>query len=325
MIKPTHIFAIDIGNTRIKWVLFKAADAALFDALSTKNVTVFDRYIQVQSMMISHGNCLHADLASHNLPIEAKAKSTQVVVSNVASEALLNTVIAKLIPQTNVQLFISDAFSCGIQNHYDNPQQLGTDRWAALIAAKHLQQSDCVVVNAGTAVTIDVLQTDISNTAGEKLNDLWQTHTETNAHFLGGLILPGLRLMQTSLHQNTATLCAKSHAPNHTQTKDFIAKNTYNAISKGAMTAICSSILQIAEQVKLQTNNTPAIILSGGDAVTISQALTKMLESHHNSQALTIQSIPNAPITIEHLVLIGLFFGNHQAINLKKSFTLNTL
>ncbi len=131
-------------------------------------------------MMVSHGHCLHDEVLAQNLPKEALAETTQVVISNVASEAVLNAVIAKLKPQNNLHEFASTAFSCGIQNHYDNPQQLGADRWAALIAAKHLQLSDCVVVNAGTAVTIDVLQRDNSNIAGEKLESIAPINEKLN-------------------------------------------------------------------------------------------------------------------------------------------------
>lgn len=75
---------------------------------------------------------------------------------------------------------------CGVRNAYDNPSALGADRWAALIGARSLSKQAAIVVMAGTATTVDVL-TD-------------------QGEFCGGLILPGLDLMRSSLARDTAQL-----------------------------------------------------------------------------------------------------------------------
>ena len=46
----------------------------------------------------------------------------------------------------------------GVSNLYDDPSQLGVDRWAALIGARKYCSDPCVVVNAGTATTVDALK-----------------------------------------------------------------------------------------------------------------------------------------------------------------------
>jgi type III pantothenate kinase len=79
-----------------------------------------------------------------------------------------------------------EAERCGVKSLYERPEQLGPDRWAALIAARALHPGPCLVVNAGTATTADVL-----SAAGE---------------FLGGLILPGVDLMRFVLHEHTGRL-----------------------------------------------------------------------------------------------------------------------
>ncbi len=73
-----------------------------------------------------------------------------------------------------------------MRNLYENPERLGADRWAALIGARALHPHACVVVTAGTATTVDLL-----SAAGD---------------FLGGLILPGVELMQQALARGTAQL-----------------------------------------------------------------------------------------------------------------------
>jgi hypothetical protein len=75
----------------------------------------------------------------------------------------------------------------GVRNLYERPpEQLGADRWAALIGARALLGSTCLVVCAGTATTIDRL--------------------DASGLFRGGLILPGYDLMRAALAANTAQL-----------------------------------------------------------------------------------------------------------------------
>ena len=82
--------------------------------------------------------------------------------------------------------------ACGVTNRYANPSQLGADRWAAIVAARRRATAGgqspmpVVVVNAGTAVTIDALDAD--------------------GVFRGGVILPGMRLMLQALAEKTSAL-----------------------------------------------------------------------------------------------------------------------
>src|SRR4051794_2109068 len=78
------------------------------------------------------------------------------------------------------------AYQCGVRNYYEEASQLGSDRWAALIAAWQQQRQGCLVVDAGTATTIDAL-----SDTGE---------------FLGGIITPGVDLMQKALMENAGSL-----------------------------------------------------------------------------------------------------------------------
>jgi type III pantothenate kinase len=74
-----------------------------------------------------------------------------------------------------------------VRNLYERPEQLGPDRWAALIAARALHPAGAaLVVNAGTATTVDMLSAD--------------------GRFLGGAILPGVELMRFVLHEHTGRL-----------------------------------------------------------------------------------------------------------------------
>lgn len=158
---------LDIGNSRCKWALLKNGD------------------------WLRHGVLENAALPSLSTVIGNLPTHTRVVVSNVAGERVAATLREHLAALQCEPMFIrSEAERCGVRNAYRVPQQLGSDRWAALIAARHRVSGASLVVNCGTATTVDALS--------------------AQGEFLGGLILPGLALMLNSLNANTAQLAEQS-------------------------------------------------------------------------------------------------------------------
>ncbi len=71
-----------------------------------------------------------------------------------------------------VTRFVSEARSAGVTNGYEQPERLGVDRWLALIGAAEWSEGDCIVIDAGSAITLDLLRGD--------------------GQHLGGAILPGI-------------------------------------------------------------------------------------------------------------------------------------
>ena len=71
-----------------------------------------------------------------------------------------------------VTRFSSEPQALGVTNGYEQPDRLGVDRWMALLGAAGMTTSDCIVIDAGSAITIDLLRGDCRH--------------------LGGAILPGL-------------------------------------------------------------------------------------------------------------------------------------
>ncbi|MCX7193133.1 MAG: type III pantothenate kinase [Proteobacteria bacterium] len=162
----------------------------------------------------------------------------QVYVSNVAgpdvAQRLRDACVARNWP---VQFITAQTEQCGVKNGYALPVQLGSDRWAALIAAWHLAGRACLVVNSGTATTIDAL-----SGSGE---------------FIGGLILPGIALMQRSLVAGTAGL--QSGCGEYAN----FPCNTADAMLSGAIQASCGAIQR--QHALLNVADAP-VLLSGGAA-----------------------------------------------------------
>ena len=205
------ILCLDAGNTRLKWGLLEA------DGWRRQGVLSYQEL-----------NLLLAELA---------APTSRILACNVAGETVRQHIEAMAaglkIPLTWLN---STAAACGVSNGYDSPQQLGADRWAALIAARSLHAGSCVVVMAGTATTIDALD-------GE-------------GRFRGGLILPGLSLMHAALARSTADL---PHAAGHYQS---LPTNTDDAIVSGAIHATLGAI----ERMRATLGEDANCLLSGGAA-----------------------------------------------------------
>jgi type III pantothenate kinase len=132
----------------------------------------------------------------------------------------------------------------GLHTQYQYPEKLGVDRWLAALAGFHLSQGAVCVVDAGTALTIDVVTTD--------------------GQHLGGLIAPGLALMARSLTQGTAQLQIDTVQP-VTQ----IANHTAAAISLGCREAVAGLLVQFAARVGRELADRPIWWVTGGEAATL--------------------------------------------------------
>ncbi|HEX4884672.1 MAG TPA: type III pantothenate kinase [Casimicrobiaceae bacterium] len=230
----SHTLAIDVGNSRLKWAL-----------VGTRGV-------------LAHGAVPNAEIGSLAVrDWQNLARPVRAVGVNVAGEAARVRVEGQLSRwRLPVEWITPTAEACGVRNGYDVPSQLGADRWASLVAARQRILLDgpprpAIVVNAGTAVTVDALDQD--------------------GTFRGGLILPNIRLMLRVLAENTSAL--KLPPGRHA---DFPA-NTPDALYTGAVQAICGAI-ELA-RLRLPFDGTPAkCFLAGGVAPEIAPHLTAPVE-----------------------------------------------
>lgn len=207
---------LDVGNSRCKWARIEKGVWAQQGVVAN---TEWRALLQVFSA----------------LPIPSR-----IVVSNVAGDAMAEPLhrLFSAWPSARVQSISACTWQCGVSNQYDQPESLGSDRWAALIAAWQCQHQACLIVNCGTATTIDTL-----SDAGE---------------FLGGLILPGITLMKKSLLGDTALLT-------NTQGQlQNLPLNTADAIWSGIIRASLGAIEH--QHALLKSTVTPVCILSGGAA-----------------------------------------------------------
>jgi type III pantothenate kinase len=218
---------IDIGNTRIKWA----------------HVEV-DQWLAEGGAGINEWLNLKKTFAS--LP-----EPNKILISNVAGAEAARQV-CEICTAWNcpVEFISACAKQCGVQNAYEQPEKLGSDRWATLIAAWHQERAACLVVSCGTATTIDALS--------------------GNGEFLGGLILPGIEMMQRSLTNGTAQLEINKTKEVGRELQKF-PRNTTDAIVSGAIQATTGAIIR---QYELLGMPNARCLLNGGAADSVQLYLT---------------------------------------------------
>lgn len=208
---------VDAGNTRIKWGLHVEGRWAGFGALPTAEA----------------GRGLAAAWA------ELAPRPRRIVVSNVAGAGARDAIeVAATALGTVPTWFASSPACAGVTSRYDEPRQLGSDRWAALIGARRRCPGDCVVVNSGTAITVDCL-------------------TATGV-FLGGIIVPGVELMLDALAGRAAGL-----SPQRGHFRPY-PRNTPDAMTSGALIAAAGAVDGMVRRFGRDLGGTPPILLSGG-------------------------------------------------------------
>lgn len=227
---------LDIGNSRVKWVLVEDGVWALQGA----------------------ADC--ADMAALQHAFAALPPPYRILASNVAGEHAEQQVRAACATwPCMVEFIMAQAEQCGVRNAYEQPVQLGSDRWAALIAAWHRVQAACLVVNCGTATTVDALSSE-----GE---------------FLGGLILPGVDMMRRSLAAGTAQLAHVTQAGTAGNWREF-PRSTADAMFSGAIQATVGAIRLQFEALAM--HGEVRCVLSGGAADSVQAHLNLPLERVDN-------------------------------------------
>ena len=205
---------IDIGNSRTKIAVVDNGQVVdnyvLEDVVELENHQVFGLYPTISKAIVA-----------------STAQSTDRIAEWLRKRGLY---VVEMSSSTPVPL----------RNGYLTPETLGVDRLAAAVGASQMVEGDCLVVDFGTAITIDLV---------------------IDGEFRGGNISPGMRTRFRALHDYTLRL------PECDATDEIlpIGKTTSQAIEQGVMQGITYEIegyirAFLADNVKL------SIIFTGGDA-----------------------------------------------------------
>lgn len=217
---------LDAGNTRVKWGVTAGDEWLAFGAAPKDDVAAL---VEAWRPWIVPG--------------------VRAAGCNVAGDAV-GAALASALSMQGVSLrWLSSVESAGgVTNGYDEPRRLGADRWAALVGAWRACGSACLVVNAGTALTVDAL--------------------DAGGRFLGGLIAPGVRTMLSSLARSTAGL---ADTPGHHRA---FPTCTADAMTTGALDAAAGAVERARTRLEAHCGHGVPIVLSGGGGPALRPLLT---------------------------------------------------
>lgn len=224
---------IDRGNTALKWQVLKSG------------------------VLHEQGQALNTVPLTDVLQPLNDVPFTSIYVSNVGSIDFCKQLTKWAVNhKQSPPVFVESArTACGVTNAYDRPEQLGVDRWLAMIAAHKTYPGMLCVVDIGTALTMDFLDDD-------------------GLH-LGGFIVPGVGLMKTSLLGQTEKIVLQD-SPSNNQ----LGKNTTEAVLLGIEQMLQAFIEQKVTQMQVEYQQVISLILTGGYANTLAAGLSIPYQLH---------------------------------------------
>lgn len=218
---------LDIGNTRLKYW-----------------ITEHDQIIeQAAELHLQSPADLLLGLIQHFKALGLHQVGLSCVQDKINNERILSILESLHIPVIFAQV---QAEYAGLICGYDEPSQLGIDRWLQVLAVATQTHENYCVISCGTALTIDLAQ--------------GQQH-------LGGFILPNLYLQRDSLIQNTKGI----KIPDAAFSELNPGRNTIDAVHHGILLGLLSTIEKVLHDFPAQ------LVLTGGDAPLFAQHL-----SHHH-------------------------------------------
>ncbi len=224
------ILLIDVGNTNIKWAW----------------MSLPDRVLEIHSTS-------HRDISVEELGAgfqQRGAAPSRVLIANVAGKELERGLSGWINTSWGLhsEIIVPQAKAFGVILAYRQPQQLGVDRWLTLIAAHRVNGCPACVVDSGTALTVDVV--------------------DSTGRHLGGLILPGSDLMRKALLSGTRIPTAEPPV-----TIDLLGEDTASCIASASLHATGALVDRVVVHTRSMIGVTPKLIFTGSGAPLLMSAV----------------------------------------------------
>ncbi|MBM6992214.1 MAG: type III pantothenate kinase [Prevotella sp.] len=237
-----YVLVIDVGNSNI--VIGAMSGGRVMDAMRMDT----HPEASLKEIKASLGNILDAFRAAYG---ECEGGIVASVVPQLTPK--ICTSVRQL---TGVELLkMGDAtVNIGLQLHVEHPERLGHDRIADAVGAKAKYAYPLMIVDMGTATTINVV--------------------DEEGRFAGGMIIPGMKTSFDALCHHAAQLReVPLKAPEH-----LIGRNTTECMQSGMVYGYASMIDGLIDRVSLELKAIPRVILTGG--------LASLIVSHCKHQVI---------------------------------------
>lgn len=232
------MLALDVGNSQIYAGVFDQNEIRLRFRMSSVQTSSSDEY----------GLFLKAALRENGVDPE---KINEIAICSVVPDKIhsLKNCCRKYF---DLEPFILQAgVKTGLKIKYRNPLEVGADRIADAIAAIHLYpKTDVIVVDFGTATTLEVVTQD--------------------AEFLGGAILPGVRISMEALEQRTSRLPSVEIV----KVEMAVGRSTTESIQSGLYYGHLGAVKELIQRITEQafSGRVPTVIGTGGFASLFSKS-----------------------------------------------------
>lgn len=226
------ILALDIGNTNIVIGCMEQEKCSFVERVSTNHFKTELEYVVDFKTL----------LELYQIPIE---DITGCIVASVVPP-LNNIVISALQKLLHVTpLLVGPGVKTGLNILMDNPAQMGADLVVNAVAGLHYYGAPIIMIDLGTATTISVV--------------------DQNKNYIGGMIMPGVRVSLDSLVNRTSQLPRISLEP----PKKIIGKNTIDCMRSGIIMGQASCLDGIIERIWDELGYQTAVVATGGLAASI--------------------------------------------------------
>ena len=223
------LLAIDIGNTNIVIGGIKD-DQIVFEArIATDRSKTSDQYA--------------VDIKDILSLFDVKAEDIQDCIISSVVPPVFNSVRTGILKVTGKSpMVVGPGLKTGLKIHMDNPAQVGSDRIVIAVAALAEYKPPLILMDLGTATTLEVVGEDNS--------------------YLGGCIIPGVRISLDALTSRTAQLPGiRLERP-----KRVIGKNTVDCMRSGIMYGTAAMMDGMLDRIEGELGTSATVVATGGIA-----------------------------------------------------------
>lgn len=244
LIQPEYLVAIDVGNTRVKFGLFRICTGRLPEVLQI-TACVPEEPVPPQQRLV---DWLKTDCSGH---IDSLGQVQRILIAGSDPETRDRLIAGWPVALQQPEV-VSGYQQVPIGLDVDRPDRVGIDRLLNVWAAWNLsgRKSAVIAVDSGTATTVDLLSAD--------------------GVFRGGSILPGLRLSAYAMHDYTARLPLLNMDHEITEPPELPGRNTEAAMRAGLFYGQLGAVRELAAGLTQHASrlpgggHAPSLYVSGG-------------------------------------------------------------
>ena len=221
------VLAVDIGNSNVVVGCFEDQTIRFVERLATnRNSTALEYAVLIKTVLELNG--------------VSGANFEGAIISSVVPTVtnMVNQAVERLTGKS--PLVVGPGLKTGLKLRIENPTQLGSDRVTDAVAAVNCYEAPLIIVDMGTATTISVI--------------------DQEKNFIGGMIMPGLRISAEALTGRTSQLPQISLDP----PKRSIGKNTVECMRNGLILGAASTIDGAVHHIEKELGYSCTVITTGG-------------------------------------------------------------